>query len=69
MSNPQTTPQDNVIYLFAEDGRKESWKFPDGTVITIEVPKEEPPITIAKAIYCFSDLIHRVHRAMYNGEN
>lgn len=56
----------NVINLFTEDGRKEIWKFPDGTVVTMEVPANEQPITVKHAIYCLSDLIHRIHKAMYN---
>lgn len=56
----------DIISLYTEDGRKESWKFPDGTVVTMEVPKEEPPITVKHAIFCLSDIIHRIHKAMYN---
>jgi hypothetical protein len=56
--------RDNVITLYTEDGRKESWKFPDGTVVTMEVPKDEPPITVKHAIYCFSSLIHQTNEAM-----
>ncbi len=54
-----------VHYLYTEDGRKESWKFPDGTIVTLEVPKDEPPITVKHAVFCFSDLLHRIHGAMY----
>lgn len=54
----------NVIHLFHEDGRNESWKFPDGTVVTMNVPDEEPPITVKHAIYCLSEIIHRIHEAM-----
>lgn len=54
----------NIHHLGFSDGRKETWNFPDGTIVTMEVPKEEPPITVKHAIYCFSECIHRTHEAM-----
>lgn len=53
-----------VIRLNVEDGRKVTWSFPDGTVVTIEVPHSEPPITVKHAVYCFSSLQHRTHTEM-----
>ena len=60
-----TTKATNVVDLGLDDGRKEVWKFPDGTTVTMEVPPDSQPITIARAIYCFSDLIYRTHKAVY----
>lgn len=54
----------NIINLYAENGRKEQWTFPDGTILTIEVPADEPPITVKHAVYCLSDVLHRIHGAM-----
>jgi hypothetical protein len=53
-----------IITLKKDDGRNEEWHFPDGIMITMAVPKEEAPITVKHAIYCFSEIIHRIHRAM-----
>jgi hypothetical protein len=55
----------NIISLYTEDGRKESWNFPDGTIVTIEVPKDEPPITVKHAVFCLSDVLHQIHGAMH----
>jgi hypothetical protein len=55
---------DNVIPLGAGDGRKEVWRFPDGTVVTMEVPISEPPITVKHAIYCCSSIVHQLHTAV-----
>lgn len=54
----------NVVVLDLPDHRKSTWRFPDGTVVTMEVPENEPPITVKHAVYCLSEIIHRVHRAM-----
>lgn len=55
---------DNIVYLNQDSGRHESWKFPDGTVVAIIVPDNEPPITVKHAVYCLSDVIHRIHESM-----
>lgn len=55
--------QSNVHVLGFTDGRKEAWEFPDGTVVTMEVPCDGPPITIKHAVYCLSEIIYRIHRA------
>jgi hypothetical protein len=57
-------PTTSVVYLNADDGRKETWTFPDGTVVTMAVPVTEPPITVKHAVYCFSSLLHQTHKAM-----
>lgn len=54
----------NVVYLNATDGRKDTWEFPDGTKVTIEVPPSEPPIMVKHAVYCFSAIVHQIHTAM-----
>lgn len=54
----------NVVDLGFPDGRHETWSFPDGTVIRMDVPGNEPSITVKHAIYCFSEIIHRIHEAM-----
>ena len=54
----------NVVFLNADDGRRVQWEFPDGTVVTIEVPLIEPPITVKHSVYCFSALLHRTHTEM-----
>lgn len=59
----QTT---NVVSLNMSDGRREVWTFPDGTVVTMEVPANEPPITVKHAVYCFSSLLHQTHKAVYD---
>jgi hypothetical protein len=59
---------DNIITLPIDDGRKQVWTFPDGTSVTMEVPKEEPPITVAHAIYVFSALVHNIHTAMLSDD-
>lgn len=55
---------DNVIQLDVTDGRKDTWTFPDGTIVTIEVPVTEPPITVKHAIYCCSAIVHLLHTAI-----
>lgn len=54
----------NVVRLVVDDGRKEVWTFPDGTVVTMTVPPAEPPITIQHGVYCFSSLLHQIHTAV-----
>ena len=54
----------NVVSLNTDDGRLEKWSFPDGTVVTMEVPVSEPPITAGHAVYCFSSLVHGLHMAL-----
>lgn len=56
----------NVISLNMSDGRREEWSFPDGTVVTLTVPASEPPITVKHAVYCFSALLHQIHKAIYD---
>jgi hypothetical protein len=55
---------DNIIKLHLRNGRKQVWTFPDGTIVTIEVPTTEPPITVAHAVYCLSSLVHSTHSMM-----
>ena len=47
-----------------EDGRSGIWAFPDGTLVTMTVPKTEPPITVKHAVYCLSSIVHQIHQAM-----
>jgi hypothetical protein len=54
----------DVIKLPFTDGRKETWEFPDGTMVTMERPTTEPPITVKDAVYCFSSILHGLHAAM-----
>ena len=54
-----------VRHLNVTDGRKEVWAFPDGTIVTMEVPADEPPITVKHAVYCLSALLHQTHKAMF----
>jgi hypothetical protein len=54
----------HIINLNVTDGRKEIWRFPDGTVVTMDVPLDEPPITVKHAVYVFSALLHQIHTAM-----
>lgn len=56
-----------IIHLPMTDGRREVWNFPDGTVITMEVPASEPPITVKHAVYCLSTALHGLHTAMLGG--
>lgn len=60
---PETT---NVISLNMTDGRREVWTFPDGTVVTMEVPADEPPITVKHAVYCLSSILHQTHAAVFS---
>ena len=55
-----------MISLGMTDGRKEEWSFPDGTVVTMTVPASEPPITVKHAVFCFSALLHQIHKAIYD---
>ena len=54
----------DVVRPAVDDGRKETWTFPDGTVVTIEVPNDEPPITVKHAVYTLSSVLHGLHTAM-----
>jgi hypothetical protein len=54
----------DIINLNVTDGRKEIWRFPDGTVVTMDVPASEPPITVKHAVYIFSALLHMTHTQM-----
>ena len=47
-----------------QEGRKESWRFTDGTVVTIEVPGGQPSISVKHAVYCLSAVLHHTHQAM-----
>lgn len=58
----------DVYYLKMEDGRKEVWRFPDGTVVTMEVPSNEPPITAKHAVFCLSNIAHQIHSAILTNE-
>ena len=40
------------------------WTMADGTVLTMEVPASEPPITVKHAVYCLSSVLHGIHAAM-----
>lgn len=53
-----------VIHVDMDDGRKETWTLADGTVVTMEVPKDEPPITVKHAVYVLSSVLHGLHTAM-----
>ena len=53
-----------VIHVDMDDGRKETWTLADGTVLTMEVPPSEPPITVKHAVYCLSSVLHGIHAAM-----
>ena len=53
-----------VIHVDMNDGRKETWTLADGTVLTMEVPASEPPITVKHAVYTLSSVLHGVHTAM-----
>jgi len=55
---------DNVVKLDVTDGRHEVWNFPDGTVVRMDVPDNETPITIKHAVYCFSSILHGIHTGM-----
>jgi hypothetical protein len=52
--------------VMADDGRSETWKFPDGTVVTMTVPQSEPPITVKHAVFCLSSVTYQIHKAMSN---
>ena len=54
----------NVIDLNMAEMRKGRWEFADGTVVTMEVPADGPPLMVKHVVYCFSELLHRTHRAM-----
>ncbi|HXJ61943.1 MAG TPA: hypothetical protein VNU68_35335 [Verrucomicrobiae bacterium] len=64
MPNSETS---NLVRLTVTDGRTENWRFPDGTVVTMTVPIDEPPITVKHAVYCLSSILHQTHRAMEDG--
>jgi len=49
---------DNVTDLGLSDGRVEHWTFPDGTMVTMTVPAEEPPITAKHVVYCLSSIVN-----------
>lgn len=56
----------NVVYLpDTLNPREETWTFVDGTVVTITVPADEPPITVKHAVYCLSDVLHQIHMGMH----
>lgn len=53
-----------VVTLKTNDGRNEGWSFADGTVVSMTVPLDEPPITVKHAIYILSAIMHQIHRNM-----
>jgi hypothetical protein len=57
---------DNVIRP-PEFSRKETWEFPERR-LTIEVNHDEPPLTVAQAIYFLGNVQHQIHRMMEPGE-
>lgn len=64
-------PPTNVIRLRlgVKDGRHEVWIFPDGTKVEVTVPDNEPPITVERAVFCLSSIIHQIHSAMLGWDN
>jgi hypothetical protein len=55
----------NVVQLTPRpDGRREEWRFPDGTVVVMEVPAEEEPITVKHAVFILGAIVHHLHTVM-----
>jgi hypothetical protein len=61
MPSPEET---NVISLPFKNARRETFTFACGGTVTIEVPADGPPLTVAMAIYFLSNAQHQIHRMM-----
>lgn len=54
----------NIIKFPQELSRKVVWPFACGSTVTIEVPENEPPLNVAKAVYMLGNVQHQIHRMM-----